>query len=72
MNTRIREVKTYIIEWVCEKDGCDGLMEHSVGAAALLVDPPKYLHTCNKCDHDEYYGEIYPKAKVEYIDEEEE
>ena len=66
MKTRTREVKTYIIEWVCD---CGGLVQHNVGDAVLMVNPPKHLHKCDKCDYNEYSEEIYPKAKVEYVDE---
>lgn len=72
MKIRKREVKTFIIEWVCPKDDCEGLMEHHAGMAVLTVDKPKYAHQCNKCGHDEYAEDTYPKAKIEYIDEEEE
>ncbi len=71
MKTRTREVKTYIEEWLCPEDGCDGLMEHDGSMAVLMANPSRYLHTCNKCGHDEYDTETYPKAKVEYVDKEE-
>jgi len=70
MKTRTREVKTYIEEWVCGEKHCDGLMEHHQGMAVLTIDKPKYSHACNKCGRDEYSDEMWPKARVEYIDEE--
>ena len=69
MKTRTREVKTYIVEYLCPEDGCDGLMEHQQGMAIITSDSPKYAHQCNKCGHDEYTDEVYPKAKIEYVDE---
>ena len=68
MKTRTKEVKTFIIEWICDEDNCGGLMEHQNGMAILALDKPKYAHQCNKCGHDEYSDEVYPKAKVEYVD----
>lgn len=65
---RTREVKTFILEWVCGEKGCDGLMEHHAGMAVIMAKPSKYLHTCNKCGADEYSEETYPRAKIEYVD----
>ena len=65
MKTRTKEVKTFIIEWICE---CGGLMELDKDATTLFADPPKYLHTCDKCSETEYSEEQYPKAKMEYVD----
>lgn len=71
MKTRTKEVKTYIIEYLCPEPDCDGLMEHHMGMAVLTVDKPKYSHQCNKCGHDDYAEDVYPKAKIEYVDGEE-
>lgn len=64
MKTRTREVKTFIVEWLCP---CGGLMEQSEGAT-LMVMPPKYLHKCDKCGETEYSEVTYPKAKIEYME----
>ena len=68
MKTRKREIKSYIIEWICQKDGCDGLMENS-GKPAILCHPPKFIHKCNKCGNEVNSLSTYPKAKIEYVDE---
>ena len=65
MKTRTREVKSFIIEWICE---CGGLMQNS-GRPVLLCSPPKIIHICDKCGAEENSIETYPKAKIEYVDE---
>ena len=70
MKTRTREVKTYIVEWVCPEEECGGLLEHDGSMAVMVANPSRYLHTCNKCGATEYSEEIYPKAKIEYGEEE--
>ena len=63
MKTTTKEVKTYVIEWVCDQDDCDGLMEQT---GDFMGD--RYLHECNKCGETKYSDETYPKAKVEYVE----
>ena len=53
------EVKTYIVHYYCDKNGCDGeLMPDGI---CLTSSPPQYPHTCNKCGAVKTFaGKSYP------------
>lgn len=64
---RTKEVKTFIEEWVCL---CGGLMQDT--GEPLLLDSamPKTLHRCDTCKNNEYSEDTYPRARIEYVEEE--
>ena len=60
------EVKTYIIHYYCDKEGCDG--ELLPTGTALTSSPLQYPHKCTKCDYSKAFsGKTYPYAVHETI-----
>lgn len=59
-----REVKTYLVDYVCDK--ChDGFMEQT--GKVLCINPPRYTHKCNKCGDKKTFITRYPKQVLEYL-----
>lgn len=61
------EVKIYEIHMKCDK--CkDGYMKFLNSVKSSSIDEHlKYLHRCNKCGHEEYYENIYPRRTSKCI-----
>ncbi len=58
----VAEVKTIIVEMVCDKCG-EGKMLPS-GNVMLSSNPMLYPHRCNKCGYEENYKVQYPFHKL--------
>jgi hypothetical protein len=50
-----------IVKMICDKCG-DGEMKPD-GNIALLSDPPKYPHRCDKCSSTDSYTQRYPTVR---------
>ena len=59
-----REVKTYLINYICDECG-DGFMEPT--GKMLLTNQPGFPHQCNKCEARETFSDKYPKQVLEYL-----
>jgi hypothetical protein len=57
MNEILTELKAYRAEAFCE---CGGKFVPS--GVALLTNPPKYPHYCNKCNAKDVFPNTYPKV----------
>ena len=61
------EVKTYIVRYYCDKDGCDG--ELVPDGICLTSSPPQYPHTCNKCGDGKTFHKSYPYKVHETVEQ---
>lgn len=58
MGERLKEVKTYRVDYVC--DVCEeGRMKRD-GGIVLMSEPPQYPHVCDKCGARQLFENSYP------------
>lgn len=62
----IKEVKLVPVMLKAFCDKCNAQMACS--GNPLLVQPPKYIHTCPNCGHTEEFDEVYPTLTFKEIE----
>jgi hypothetical protein len=60
------EVKTFLIKFACDKEGCEGSLAYKDGNM-LFSDPPKYKHTCDTCGTECLFDHKYPYTSYKYL-----
>jgi predicted RNA-binding Zn-ribbon protein involved in translation (DUF1610 family) len=62
MPEREYEVTPIGVDYTCDKCGA-GVMENT--GQALLSNPPKYVHRCNSCGHEDSFPVVYPAVRFQ-------
>jgi len=61
------EVKMYVEEWICDKDGCENEMKPT--GVCLTSNPPQYLHKCSGRGREETtFNYTYPRLVKEKVE----
>lgn len=64
MAERVFAVEPYGVDYIC--DACNtGVMEQT--SVFLPVDPPKWVHRCNQCGHEQALSETYPAIRYKRV-----
>lgn len=60
-----REIKS-VVEYQCDKEGCDGFMyarNRGIFSTPASLGSVVYLHVCQKCGEGKYFNMVYPIVK---------
>lgn len=63
---RKSEVKTFVVDYLCENENCSGVLEQ-VGKIEWINDPIVYPHKCKVCDKEYSLLERYPRLIYDYV-----
>lgn len=59
-------VRTVGVKYLCD---CGGEMVYEDGNIMLMVHPPRFTHTCDKCGNTEHLLQKYPTVRWETVEE---
>lgn len=71
MSERKREVRIYMVDYICDEEGCGGFMKHHFEKGALRSIWPvmqTFLHKCGMCGAEKTLDNIYPYEVREAVE----
>jgi hypothetical protein len=60
------EVKTFLVKYLCDEEGCEGNVAYTDGNM-LLSNPVKFKHICDKCGTNHLFDHKYPYTSYKYL-----
>ncbi len=69
MNERETEVKTFIVDKICNECGIGKMQQE--GDSYLATNPPQYPHKCDHCGHcKNIFSQPYPRIVYKKVENE--
>lgn len=69
MAEKERPVETFLVEYYCDGEGCNGKVqpdEINGSSIVLTVHPPRFKHKCTECGKEYQFTHKYPYTSYKY------